>query len=138
MSPHTKRQRGFTLIEVMVALMIVAVALPAFLTLVMTQLDGTASIRDKTMAFWVAENELTRLRLLQDHGGTDYRLPDEQRGRRTQAGLEWQWQLENEPMKLGEFGEMPEFRQIEISVSPEMQEDNVLATLTGVFRETSP
>ncbi|WP_051235352.1 type II secretion system minor pseudopilin GspI [Marinimicrobium agarilyticum] len=137
MSPKAKRQRGFTLVEVMVALIIVAVALPAFLTLVMTQLDGTASIRDKTMAYWVAENELTRLRLLKKYG-TDYRLPDEQQGTVTQAGLEWRWQLENGPMKLGEFGEMPEFRQIEISVSPAAQEDNVMARLTGVFRETTP
>lgn len=137
MSSKKSGQRGFTLVEVMVALIIVAVALPAFLNLVMTQLDGTASIRDKTMAYWVAENELTRLRLLKKYG-TDYRLPDEQRGTVTQAGMEWRWQLENGPMKLGEFGEMPEFRQIEISVSPAAREDNVMARLTGVFRETTP
>lgn len=58
------KQRGFTLLEAMIALMIVAMALPALITLVLTQLDGSASIRDKTYAYWVAENQLTRVRLL--------------------------------------------------------------------------
>lgn len=130
-------QFGFTLVEVMVALMIVAVALPAFLNLVMTQLDGTASIRDKTLAFWVAENELTRLRLRAKHGATDFSLPEEARGTTTQVGVEWHWQLSNEPLKVGEFGEMQGFRQIEIEVSLERDQDNVMASLTGAFREAN-
>lgn len=127
--------RGFTLVEVMVALVIVAVALPAFLGLVMTQLDGAATIRDKTVAFWVAENELTRRRLQARLLPDQFDLPDEADGTAEQMGLEWRWQLTNEPLQLGEFREMPDFRQVDIEVSPQNEPDNNLALLTGVFRD---
>ena len=129
---NAKRTRGFTLIEVMVALVVVAVALPAFLMLVMSQLDGTAAIRNKTLAFWVAENEMTRLHL-QSRLLTDFTLPDQDQGEVTLAGREWRWELSNEALEVGDYGEMAAFRQIEIAVSPQTDQDNVLARLEGIF-----
>ncbi len=100
--PKPPRQRGFTLLETMIALMIVAVALPALVTLVMTQLDGSASIRDKTYAYWVAENQLTRLRLLQQQKMRktipDFNLPSQQSGEVKMAGLTWQWEVRTSDM----------------------------------------
>lgn len=94
---RTRQQRGFTLLEAMIALMIVAMALPALITLVMTQLDGSAAIRDKTYAYWVAENELARVRLLQQQKAkralASYQLPEKDSGVVDLAGLRWQWQL---------------------------------------------
>ncbi|WP_439510394.1 type II secretion system minor pseudopilin GspI [Marinimicrobium koreense] len=127
-----RRSKGFTLIEVMVALVVVAVALPAFLMLVMSQLDGTAAIRNKTLAFWVAENEMTRLHL-QSNWLDDFTLPDQDQGEVTLAGREWRWELSNEALEVGDYGEMAAFRQIEIAVSPQTDPDNVLARLEGIF-----
>lgn len=135
LSRTDSRQGGFTLVEVMVALVIVAVALPAFMGLVMTQLDGAARIRDKTLTFWVAENELTRLRLRKRLLPDQFQLPDEDQGTAEQFGLEWHWSLSNEPLKIGEFREIEDFRQVRIEVAPESQPDNTMAMLTGVFRD---
>lgn len=94
---RTRQERGFTLLEAMIALMIVAMALPALITLVMSQLDGSAAIRDKTYAYWVAENELARVRLLQQQKAkkalASYQLPEKDSGVVDLAGLRWQWQL---------------------------------------------
>ncbi|WP_341938109.1 type II secretion system minor pseudopilin GspI [Marinimicrobium sp. C2-29] len=130
MVSRVRQNRGFTLVEVMVALVIVAVALPAFLSLVMTQLDGTGAIRDKTMAFWVAENEMTRLQL-QHRLLQDFNLPDSDQGEVTQAGVQWYWQMENEATDSGIQG----FRQVEISVALDRNRDSSLAQLLGFVHE---
>jgi general secretion pathway protein I len=86
--------KGFTLVEVMVALMIVALALPALVILVMTQMDGAAHIRTKTYAMWIAENELTRLTLLNNKElFKSYKMPEKDSGQLEMAGLQWQWRF---------------------------------------------
>ena len=88
--PHSK---GFTLVEVMVALAIVAMALPALIILVMTQIDGAAHIRNKTYAMWIAENELTRLNLLNNKERfPTFKLSEKDSGKTEMMGLQWQWQ----------------------------------------------
>lgn len=109
--------RGFTLLEAMIALMIVAMALPALITLVMTQLDGSAAIRDKTYAYWVAENQLTRVRLLQQQKAkkalVDYKVPEKDSDTVDMMGLRWQWQLKSIAM---DTLPVPGFKRIEIAV----------------------
>lgn len=109
------KQRGFTLLEAMIALMIVAMALPALITLVLTQLDGSATIRDKTYAYWVAENQLTRVRLLQQQKAkkalADYKIPEKDAGTVDMMGLRWQWQMTTIAMES-----IPGFKRIEVAV----------------------
>jgi general secretion pathway protein I len=86
--------RGFTLVEVMIALSIVAMALPALVILVMTQIDGAAHIRNKTYGMWVAENELTRLTLLNNKDlFPTYKLAEKDSGRTEMMGLQWEWKF---------------------------------------------
>jgi general secretion pathway protein I len=55
--------RGFTLVEVMVALMIVAIGLTALMTAVSGAARTSGYLRDKTLAQWIALNRLSEVRL---------------------------------------------------------------------------
>jgi general secretion pathway protein I len=78
--------RGFTLIEVLVALAIVAITLGAGIRAAGSLTDNTARLADVTAAQWCADNRLTALKLARqypDIGDGDFSC--EQLGR-TYAG----------------------------------------------------
>ncbi len=54
---------GFTLVEVLVALMIVAMGLAALMTAVSSTARTSGYLRDKTLAQWMALNRLSEVRL---------------------------------------------------------------------------
>jgi general secretion pathway protein I len=55
--------RGFTLVEVLVALMIVAIGLAALMLTVSSTARTSGYLRDKTLAQWMALNRLSEVRL---------------------------------------------------------------------------
>jgi general secretion pathway protein I len=60
---RAEHSRGFTLIEVMVALVIVAMGLAALMITVSSTARTSGYLRDKTIAQWIALNRLTEVRL---------------------------------------------------------------------------
>jgi general secretion pathway protein I len=80
------RNRGFTLVEVLVALTIIAIALGALLNTAGTQASSTAYLKQKTIAHWVALNELTQIRIAGE-------FPDlgDKRGSTEMANHAWYW-----------------------------------------------
>ncbi len=58
-----RRDRGFTLIEVLVALAIVALALTAIAASMSQMIDAANTMRDRTYASWIAQNKITEFRL---------------------------------------------------------------------------
>jgi general secretion pathway protein I len=57
------RTRGFTLVEVLVALVIVAMGLAALMIAVSSTARTSGTLRDKTLAQWMALNRLSEVRL---------------------------------------------------------------------------
>lgn len=109
----TRRERdgGFTLVEVMVALAIVALALPALLFALQQQVDATGYLRDKSMAHAVAANKLSEVRILALARGD--LLKGRESGVVTMADRDWYWWMESE------VTEVPLFHRLEIDVALE-------------------
>ena len=101
--------RGFTLVEVMVALAIVALALPALLVALSRQVDATGYLRDKSIAQMVASNKLTELRIISR--ARQSVLQGRESGSSEMADREWFWWMESQPT------EVPQFFRIEIDVA---------------------
>lgn len=59
-----RSSRGFTLVEVLVALTIVALGLTALMVAVSGTARTSGYLRDKTIAQWIAMNRLTQIRLM--------------------------------------------------------------------------
>ncbi len=78
--------RGFTLLEVVVALLIVALALAAAVQLTASGADNLSAMTRKTEAHWVAMNQLAELRA---RGA--YPAIGKSQGKSEEAGHDWHW-----------------------------------------------
>src|SRR5262245_63646305 len=83
------KSRGFTLLEVLIALAIVALSVGALLGTITSSASNVSYLKDKTLAEWVALNRLTEIRIAQQ-------MPDKGRrvGNTDMAGMHWQWEEE--------------------------------------------
>src|SRR5262245_10582980 len=61
--PLHRRSGGFTLIEVLVAMIVVALGIGGLLTTLSSAADATIRLRQKSFAQWIALNQLATLRL---------------------------------------------------------------------------
>ena len=113
-------QHGFTLIEVLVALAIIAIALGALLSTSGSQASSTGYLKSKTIAHWVAMNELTRLNV-------EKRFPDlgVAKGSVEMAGAEWFWQRDTKKT------EDKSARQVSYTIYADKARTQNLAHLTG-------
>jgi len=111
---------GFTLIEMLVALAILAIALAAVQRAVSGSLDNAFELKQRLLASWVADNRLAELR------ATRVLPPSgEIRGEEIQAGITFHWksQVSGTPN--------PYVERVEIRVAATADSEHALATLVG-------
>lgn len=120
-SRHRNRRRvaGFTLLEVLVALAIVAIALGALVAASGSQARNSVYLRDKALAHWVAMNRVAELQIQNTvvAVGRDS-------GQANMAQRKWTWRTDISAT------EDPNVHRVEIEVS-DASEGDVLARLTG-------
>ncbi len=100
-------RRGFTLIEVLVALAIVTVGMAAVLGTLTSSADTISYLRDKTFANWVALNQIALVRI-----SGQLPAPGKSDGDTDFAGRKWHWQQEVNTTQV------PGMVRMDVSVRP--------------------
>jgi general secretion pathway protein I len=121
-----RNANGFTLVEVMVALTIVAFSLTAIAASMNQMIDAANAMRERTYASWIAQNKIAQLRLANvtpevssTSGEVDY------------ANSEWAWRA-----VISETG-IDSFYRVDVSVSHAGSE-YIIRTVTGFIGEPLP
>jgi general secretion pathway protein I len=124
----TKRvnARGFTLVEVLVALFVVGLALTAVMTNVGQGVSNTIALRERTIAMWVAKNRLATHLL-----SNTWPSPESTDGTTEMAGQEWRWREQVATTPDADIRRI----EIEVRIRPERE---VLARLVGFLPKPSP
>jgi len=112
------RARGFTLLEVMVAMAVFAVAGLAVMKSAGEQVLGLGLLEEKTFANWVANNQLVQLRLERRWPG-----PAWTQGQETLAGHTWHWRWHG--VETGD----DRFRALDVEVRAQSEDASPRASL---------
>lgn len=118
-----RRHRGFLLVELLMALVILALPLAAFTRTINQSIDITAGLRDRSIALWIAQDQLAVHQMRRDWPDTKTVT-----GTREMAGRNWRWQEKVLATPT------PQLRRIEVEVR-DADRNDVLARLVGFVRD---
>jgi general secretion pathway protein I len=82
------KQHGFTLLEVLVALAILAIVMGALIKVTDSYAFNAGYLQQKTLAQWIAENKATEYQLMQQ-----FPPVGNKEGQTEMANVEWQWRV---------------------------------------------
>jgi general secretion pathway protein I len=121
-----KHKRGFTLLEVLIALMVISISLVAIAGEMISMLNAANTMQERTYASWIAHNKVTEMRLANivpevstSSGELDY------------ANREWAWRA-----VVSETGVENLFR-VDVSISYPGG-DPIMRPITGFIGEPVP
>jgi general secretion pathway protein I len=119
----SRTEDGFTLIEVMVAMAIAALALTGVAAAISQMIESASSMRERTYASWIAQNKIAELRLANVEPEVS-----ENSGELQYAGRDWTWRA-----TIAETGVEHLFR-VDVAVSLDDSEE-VVRQVTGFIGE---
>lgn len=113
-------ERGFTLLEVLIALLVLTLALLALTRTAALQVQTFSDLRERTLAGWLAQEVLAETRLANP-------LPDPGRnsGQRRFGGRDWRWEVQVQGTPV------PSIRRIDVRVAPLSAPASTVAQLSG-------
>ena len=119
--------KGFTLLEVLIALSILAIALASATRATGIVVDSSMFLKQRILGSWVAKN-----RLAEHIARAEWLDPGSKTGSAEQAGQTFQWQetVRETPNQR--------FRSIEIRIFARDGDSHALSELTGYLVRTAP
>jgi len=120
-------ERGFTLVEVVVALAIVAIGMLAVFKTIGDTTHNVTELRDRSFAAWIADNRITEIRISGEMPSVEQTA-----GEVEFAGRRWHWIT-----KVSQT-QVQGMRRIDVSVRRDGDpEDSSLVTLAGFVGATA-
>jgi general secretion pathway protein I len=110
------QQCGFTLIEVLVAFFVLALAVAATTRMTFNSIELTGQLRARLLADWIAQNRLEEHRAMRNWPAVGVR-----EGSAEQAGIGFRWREVVAPTPATRF------RRVEIIVTAKSDPDTILA-----------
>lgn len=121
-----KRMAGFTLLEIMIAVAILATALGAAIKTTSSSLNNAAYLQQRTLAHWVAMNTYNELEVFEKWPAPGGKSS----GTMLMAGHEWHWKVEtNKSDEVGQYS----IGAFTITVSADENDKQFLASIEGGY-----
>jgi general secretion pathway protein I len=116
--------KGFTLLEILIALVILAIAFASIITVAANQSVNVGYLRDKTLAHWVAMNQITEIQISNKWLAIGKQQGDEEMGLH-----KWHWQRS--------ISKTPDdrVRKVEIAVFRERGDDDAVTRLVSFISQ---
>ena len=125
-SEKNHAQQGFTLLEIMVAIAILATAMTAIIKSTGQVSNNAFMLRQKTFAHWVAQNKMNELLISKAWPNTG-----KDKDEATLADLDWKLEIETDATPVETI------RKVTIYVSSVDSEDEIASSITGYLMDPS-
>ncbi len=115
-----RRGAGFTLLEVLIALVVLALALVALSRTAAIQVNAFGGLRERTFAGWLAQDVLAQTTLT-----NPFPAPGKSDGKRRYANRDWRYEVEVQSTEVSGM------RRIDVRVFEATNATTPMATVTG-------